>query len=309
MRAVTIDDFGAEPVVTEVDRPLPRAGELLVRVQAASLNGFDAAVVHGVFKGMMEHTFPVTLGKDFAGTVEAVGEGVDRAVGEQVFGVVAKPVVSDGSFADYVVVSAGYGVASVPEGVDLAQAGALGLAGAAAAGAVDAIGPAKGDTVLVVGATGGVGAYAVQLAAAAGATVIATARPGEEAEFVLGLGAAHTVDWTGDLAAQVRALAPEGVTSAVHLAGDPARAAALVAAGGRLASTLGFGPEQAAGLPVTVTSVTADPGAATLERLAAAVAAGTLRVPVSATCTLGAVPQALATLAAGSLGKLAVVLD
>lgn len=309
MRAVTIDDFGATPAVTEVAQPVPGPGEILVRVRAASLNGFDGAVVYGFLKDMLEHKFPITLGKDFAGTVEAVGEGVERAAGEQVFGVVMKPVVSDGSFGEYVVVGEGYGVAAIPEGVDFAQAGALGLAGTAAADVIDAIAPAEGETVLITGATGGVGAYAIQLAAAAGAAVIATAKPGAETDFVLGLGAAHAVDWTGDLAAQVRALAPEGVTSAVHLAGDAAQLADLVAAGGRLASTLGFGPEQAEGRDLTVTSVMANPVAATLERLAAAVAAGAVRVPIAGTYGLDAVAEAFGAFGAGSLGKIAVSID
>jgi NADPH:quinone reductase len=309
MRAVTIDSFGAAPTLTEVPQPVPGPGEILVRVRAASLNGFDGAVIYGVFKDMLEHKFPVTLGKDFAGTVESVGEGVERAAGDKVFGVVMKPVVSDGSFGEYVVVSEGYGIAAIPEGVDFAQAGALGLAGTAAVNLIDAVAPVAGETVLVVGGTGGVGAYAIQLAAATGATVIATAKPGEEAEFVLGLGAAHAVDYTGDLAAQVRAIAPEGVHSAVHLAGDPTQVADLVVAGGRLASTLGFGPEQTEGREITTTSVMANPDPATLERLADAVAAGTVQVPIGDTYALDAVGQAFGVFGAGSLGKIAITLD
>ncbi|GAB7102510.1 NADP-dependent oxidoreductase [Streptomyces phaeofaciens JCM 4814] len=306
MRAVTIDDFGTTPAVTEVAKPEPGPGEILVKVHASSLNGFDGAVIYGVFKDMLEHKFPVTLGKDFAGTVEAVGEGVTRAAGDRVFGVVMKPVVSEGAFAEYVVVAEGYGVAAVPEGLDLDRAGALGLAGTAAANAVDAIAPKAGDTVLVVGATGGVGAYAVQLAVAAGATVLATAKPGAETEFVGGLGAAHVVDHTGDLAAQVRAIAPNGVTAAVHLAGDPAQLVELLADGGRLASTLGFGPEQAGRGDITVTSVMANPDTATLDRLAAAAATGALRVPIAETYALDSVAQAVGAFGAGTVGKIAV---
>ena len=306
MRAVTIDDFGTTPAVTEVAKPEPGPGEILVKVHASSLNGFDGAVIYGVFKDMLEHKFPVTLGKDFAGTVEAVGEGVTRAAGDRVFGVVMKPVVSEGAFAEYVVVAEGYGVAAVPEGLDLGRAGALGLAGTAAANAVDAIAPKAGDTVLVVGATGGVGAYAVQLAVAAGATVLATAKPGAEAEFVGGLGAAHVVDHTGDLAAQVRAIAPNGVTAAVHLAGDPAQLVELLADGGRLASTLGFGPEQAGRGDITVTSVMANPDTATLDRLAGAAATGALRVPIAQTYALDSVAQAVGAFGAGTVGKIAI---
>lgn len=247
MRAVTIADFGTTPAVTDVAKPAAGPGEILVKVGATSLNGFDGAVVYGVFKDMMEHKFPITLGKDFAGTVEAVGEGVNRAVGDRVFGVVMKPVVQDGAFAEYVVVGEGYGIAALPESVTDAQAGALGLAGSAAAGVIDAIAPQRGEVVLIAGATGGVGAYAVQLAAAAGATVIATARPGKEAEFVTGLGAAHVVDHTGDIDAQVRALAPAGVSAAVHLAGDPGVLAGLLVGGGALPPRSGSGPSRPRG--------------------------------------------------------------
>lgn len=306
MRAVTIEDFGTNPVVTEVDKPVPGPGEILVRVHASSLNGFDGAVLYGFLKDMLEHKFPITLGKDFAGTVEAVGEGVERAAGDRVFGVVMKPVVNEGAFADYVVVGEGYGIAAIPEGLEFADAGVLGLAGTAALNVIDAIAPKSGETVLVVGATGGVGAYAVQLAAATGATVIATAKPGPEADFARDLGATHVVDYTGDLAAQVRAIAPEGVSAAVHLVGDPAAVTDLLASGGRLASTLGFGPEQAEGLDITVTSVMANPDPATLERLADAVVAGAVRVSISDTFALDAVTDAFGTFGAGTIGKIAV---
>jgi NADPH:quinone reductase-like Zn-dependent oxidoreductase len=97
--------------------------------------------------------------------------------------------------------------------------------------------------VLIVGATGGVGAVAIQLAKAAGATVIATAAGPEQVEFVQGLGADETVDHTGDLAAAVRAVRPDGVDCVIHLAGDAGPLGDLLAAGGRIASTLGAGPD------------------------------------------------------------------
>jgi tetratricopeptide (TPR) repeat protein len=98
--------------------------------------------------------------------------------------------------------------ALVPVGLDLAVAGALGLAGAAALSAIDAVAPLPGQTLLVSGATGGVGAFAVQLAAAQGAYVIATARPGEDEAYLRDLGAHHTVDFTGDVVSRGGRLAP-----------------------------------------------------------------------------------------------------
>jgi len=307
MRAMAFTDFGAAPALTDLPVPEPGPGEVLVRVHASSVNGFDLGVLGGFLKGAYEYEFPVVLGKDFAGVVTAVGEGVTQAVGGEVFGVVMRPTLGQGGFAEYVAVPAEYGIASIPDGLGHAQAGALGLAGTAALNAVEAVAPAAGETVLISGATGGVGAYAIQLASARGATVIATARPGTETEFVTGLGAAHSVDHT-DLAAQVRVHAPKGVDAALHLAGDGAVVAALLAQGGRLASTLHYAPDELAERDIKVTTVMADPSRATLTRLVTDVTAGRLRVPLGTAYPLSAVPQAIADFTGGTLGKLGITI-
>jgi NADPH:quinone reductase-like Zn-dependent oxidoreductase len=310
VHAIAIDDFGAAPALRDLPKPEPGPGEVLVRVQASSINGFDLAVAGGRLKGMMEHRFPVVLGKDFAGTVAAAGEGVTRfAVGDPVFGTVMKPQLGDGAFGQYVLVDEGFGITHRPAGLDLAVAGALGLTGTAALTAVNAVDPAAGETVLVSGASGGVGSHAVQLTAARGAEVIATARPGQEADLVGALGAAHAVDYTGDVPAAVRSLRPDGVHAVVHLAGDGLQLAELLVSGGRIASTLGLGPDQLADRDVRATAVMAAPDPATLDRLAAEVAAGRLRVPITRTYRLAEVPQALADFGAGAVGKLAVIVD
>jgi NADPH:quinone reductase-like Zn-dependent oxidoreductase len=279
-------------------------GEVMVHVRASSINGFDAAVAAGMLKGMMEHRFPVVLGKDFAGVVEALGEGASAfALGDEVFGVVMKPYLGDGGLGEFVVVGEQYRIAHVPAGLELQAAGALGLAGAAARDVMDAAALATGELVLIAGATGGVGAIALQYAVAAGAAVIATARPGAEDDFVRGLGATHVVDYAGDLAAQVRAIAPAGLPAIVHLAGDAAQLAGLLATGGRIVSTLGFGPDQ----QPAATAVMASPTTATLERLAADAASGRLRVPITHTYRLEETPQALADFGGAHHGKLGVV--
>ena len=306
MKAIAIDDYGAQPTLHDLSAPGPGEGELLVRVRASSVNGFDVAVAGGYLKGMMEHRFPVVLGKDFAGTVEAAGPGAGSlGAGDTVLGVVMKPVLGDGAFGEYVTAPAAY-AARVPDGLDLAVAGTLGLAGAAALNAVDAIDPRPGETVLVSGATGGVGAFAVQLAAARGAHVIATAQPGEDEAYLRSLGAHDTVDYTGDVPAAVAALRPDGIHAVVHLAGDGLELADLLVAGGRLASTLGLGGDQFEGRAVQATSVMALPGTQALERLAAEVLAGRLTVPIQQTYPLEEVPRALADFAAGTRGKLAI---
>ena len=194
----------------------------------------------------------------------------------------------------------------IPDGVDLAATGVLGLAGAAAIQAVDAIARISGETVLVSGATGGVGAYAIQLVAARGATVVATAKSGEDTDFVRSLGASHTVDYTGDLAAQVRAIRTDGVDAVLHFAGDGAQLGELLMPGGWLASTLIMSLEQ---LPVPnakVSPIFAVSDAATLDRLAIEVSAGRLRTPIQQTYALEQVGEAFAAFGAGTRGKLAM---
>lgn len=309
MRAIILPD--AESALTLGNLPIPEIGanEALVRVHAASLNGFDLFVAAGYLKGMMEHRYPAVVGKDFAGTVTAVGPNVSRfSVGDQVFGVVSKPFVGDGSYGEYIAIPEDSTITHVPAGLDLLTVGALGLAGTAALMTVEAVAPTTGESVLVSGATGGVGAFAVQLAAARGAEVIATAQPGEEADFVRSLGATHVVDYTGDLVAAVRIIRPQGVDAVVHLAGDALQLADLLVAGGRIASLLGISPEQLGDRPVTATTVMADATAARLDYLAAEVVAGRLRVPVQRTYTLEEVPQALADFGAGKLGKLGIAI-
>jgi len=308
MRASVLPDFERQPTLADIPAPEAKPGEVLVRVHAASVNGIDLSVASGRLRGMLEYDFPVVLGKDFAGTVEAVGAGVTGFdAGERVFGVVSDPSpLSSRSFAEYLAVPAGPNLTRVPEGVDFAAAGVLGLAGSAALQAVDAVDPAAGETVLVSGATGGVGAYVVQLAAARGATVIATAQPGDEEDFVRDLGASHAVDYTGDVAAQVQEIRPGGVEAVLHFAGDGAALGELLVEGGRLASTLIMSPDQ---LPVpnaSVSGVFANPDAATLDRLADEVAASRLETPIQQTYALDRVGEAFAAFAAGTRGKLAV---
>src|SRR5215211_5130871 len=130
MRAIALTDFGSTPELVDLHVPDPAEGEVRVRVHAASVNGFDLSVANGYLKDMMEHRFPVVLGKDFAGVVDALGPGVsDYRVGDRVFGVVTKPYLGDGSFAEYVTVATEVGLAKLPDGVDFVTGAALGLAG------------------------------------------------------------------------------------------------------------------------------------------------------------------------------------
>ncbi|MCU1676038.1 MAG: Alcohol dehydrogenase GroES domain protein [Frankiales bacterium] len=306
MRAFAVMERGAAPVVVDVPDVQPAAGQIRVAVHAASINGVDAAVAGGYVWDYLPHTFPVVLGKDFAGTVDAVGSGVtDVHVGDDVTGVNTASSLGPGSIGEFLTVDAA-SVTRLPSGVTFEQAAAVGLAGVTAWDAVEAMAVTDIDMVLVSGATGGVGSYAVQLAHARGARVIATARAGAATEFARSLGAQEVVDHTGDLTAAVREVAPDGVTKVLHTAGDVAALAALLTPGGQLASLIGATAEQAARDDITVTPVM---GAFTPEKLAtllAQVNAGGLTVPVAATYELADAAAALTRFASGKLGKIVV---
>jgi NADPH2:quinone reductase len=310
MRAVGLESF--EEGVKVLDLPKPQAGpdDVLVKISHSSVNGFDVSVASGMAKNYMEHRFPVVLGKDFAGTVEDVGNGVTSAsTGDGVFGVLMSQHVGPGTFAEYAVIPEAIGLATVPSGLDLAMAGALGLAGTAAYMTVNAVSPSAEETILIGGATGGVGAKAIQLALLKGARVIATARQGEEAKFVSELGAQHTVDYTGDVAAQVREIVPQGVDAAIHLAGDGVALAELVKSGGRFASTMGVGEEQLAGKDLQVTAIMAMPTREILDELAQHAVAGNLRVPVQRFYSLEEAPQAMEDFTQGAIGKYGIRIE
>ena len=305
MRAVVIDEFNTDPRVRKLPSPDAGDGEIVVDVDYSSVNGMDLFTCNGMVQHMMPYQFPITLGRDFAGTVSAVGAGVSGlAVGDPVFGMLVTAHLHGGTFAERASVPA-YCAAKRPHGLDPEDAGALGLAGGAARASVDALGLCPGETVLICGATGGVGAFAIQMAKRRGETVVATARP-EQADFVERFGADEIVDYSSDLAGELRALHPDGVDCIIHLAGDGIALADLIVPGGRLVSTLGVGPEAVAGHDVRATPVMTIPSLGLLEGLANEVVQGDLRVPITHRYSLDEAAQAIRDFGASALGKLGV---
>ncbi len=308
MKAYAVTARDTHPAPLDLPYPDPAAGEVLVEVEAASVNGFDVSVAAGYVFDMLPHEFPVVLGRDFVGTVSAVGEGVENVqVGDRVAGVIPGVDLGPrtGAFADQVAVTA-TAVTTVPASVGVEDAAVIGLAGIAAHDAVEALDVQPGEIMLVSGATGGVGSVAVQLARAAGATVIATARPGQEDEYVRSLGAAHAVDYTGDVATAVREHAPSGVDKVLQAAGDATTLGQVVRAGGTVATTLGATAEQLGRDDVTVAGIMAAATADKLARLLDLVAQGNLRVNVEARVPLDRTHEALALFADGTLGKVLI---
>src|SRR5215204_5899684 len=305
MKAVTLDAFDTPPALRDdVPAPAPAAHEVLVRVRASSANPADNGIAAGMLKQMgVEYEFPVILGRDYAGVIEQVGPEVTRyTVGDEVFGFLlhANPTVRDGSWAELIAVPQDMFIGRAPQGLDLATAGAAPLAGIAAIMAIDALDLVEGDTVLIVGATGGVGTLAVQLAA--GATVAAPALPEDEA-YLRELGVSDLLPRSGDLAAAARERHPDGFDAVLDLVNyAPDVPAALAKEGGRVAS-----PTGAAGEGPGRTMIMAAPTTENLERLARLLADGTLRVPIQTTHELAQAPDALAALPTTHMrGKVAI---
>jgi NADPH:quinone reductase-like Zn-dependent oxidoreductase len=311
MRALNVQAAGEQPQVSDLPIPEITDGHVLIKVKAAGLNGLDSALASGMMAAMMPHEYPLVLGRDAAGVVEAVGAGVDDVtVGDEVFGhVLFAPPFKAGTLAEYALLPAAT-VSPKPAQLDDITAAALPLAGAAAVASVEAIDPQPGQTVLVTGASGGVGSFALQLLAARGATVLATGT-GDDAARLTELGAASVIDYTATpVAEQVLAAHPDGVDALIDLVSRTADSLPLTAVrkGGKIASTLGAASEEtlaAAGL--TGSNIMASPVRDVTVPLAEQAAAGTLKVDVTTVLPLDQAADGLATIAcAQARGKIVI---
>ena len=307
-RTVVYEKFGGPEVLELRDVPEPHAGrgEVRVRVAAAALNPMDwllssvpeVATRFGV-------TVPSGFGHDFAGVVDEVGEEVTRfAVGDRVFGGALGRAV-----ADFVVVNTASQspdqLFPTPAGISDEVASTIPVAGMTAAAALSAIDVHSGDTVLIGGASGGVGIYAVQLAKLAGAAVIGTASESTFG-FLRQLGA-EPVAYGDGMADRVRALAPNGVTAAADLVGTETVEAALkLGVLPERISTIAAGPNPPKGVHATGGS-DAKPDA--LKRITDAILAGKITVPIAATFPIEQICEAV-TLQAGRHvhGKVVIIL-
>jgi NADPH:quinone reductase-like Zn-dependent oxidoreductase len=308
MRAVRSHETGAPDVlrVEEVERPVPGAGEVLVRVAGAGVNPADNGMRAGALP--IPITLPHVPGYDVSGTVEALGADVDAlAVGDAVVGFL--PMSGDGAAAEFVVAPAEVLVAA-PSGIPLADAAALPSVGLTAWQALFEIaGLEAGQRVLIVGAGGTVGGYAVQLAKRAGAEVIATASPRSRAS-VLAAGADQVIDHTESA---VRDAVTGQVDVLLNLAPiDPEEFEALVALvrdGGVVVSTTAWMPApDDADRDVRSAVVFVRSDAAQLAELVGLVDSGELRIEVAERVPLSGLRSVHERIAAGTLrGKVVVV--
>ena len=287
VRAVYLESFGGPDVLRVGERPTPLVGPdtVLVRVQAAGVNPVDWKIREGHLQGAFPHVLPVVPGWDVAG--------------DDVIGYVRKDVVSEDTYAELVSASERH-LALRPPSVDVVQAGALPLAGLTALQSLDAVRVGAGDTVLVHAAAGGVGAFAVQLAAARGARVIGTASERNH-DFLRSLGA-EPVLYGERLVDAVQALAPDGVDAAVDYVGGEAiaQSAKLVRDPARSASNVDPAVAESGGTYCFVR-----PDALQLAQLVAMVDEGSLRVHVQQAFPLEQVADAHRLLEQGHVrGKL-----
>jgi enoyl reductase len=202
-KAVVFESYGGPEVLRVVDQPVPRPGpgQVRVAVRAAGVQPADALLRSGRFAQWSPATFPQRLGNEFAGVVDALGEGVtDWAVGDEVIG-----WVTPSAYAEHLLANHDEMVAK-PAAVPWPEAGVLSASGQTAASVLTQLGVGPGDVVLIHAAAGGVGSYAVQLAAARGATVVGTASEHNHG-YLRSLGAIPVAYGTG-LASRVRAVVP-----------------------------------------------------------------------------------------------------
>ncbi|MEU3370594.1 NADP-dependent oxidoreductase [Streptomyces sp. NPDC006711] len=290
-RAVRYERFGSPEVLEVQEIPEPHAApdEVRVRVTAAGLNPMDWQIAaQPDMAARFGITLPAGFGSDFAGVVDEVGaDATGFATGDRVFG-----AAIGRSVADFVLVKTPTATLwPTPGNIGDAVASTLPVSGLTAAAALAAIGLRSGDTVLIGGAAGGVGIFAVQLAKLAGARVLGTASEGTFG-FLRGLGAIPVAYGPG-LADRVRALAPEGITAATDLFGREAAETALkLGVVPERISVVADGPAPPPGVRMAG-ALDAAPG--TLKGIADAIHSGEITVPIAATFTVERIREAVMT--------------
>ena len=305
--------YGGPEVLSVIDEPTqgPGPGEVRIEVRAAGVNPVDYKSYSGAF-GTDPARLPIRLGAEAAGVVTAVGPDAAGPAGPVAVGDEVIAFRASGAYAAELLAPA-QAVVPKPAALDWAQASGLMLTGATAWHALTVTDVHEGDTVLINGASGGVGVMAVQLAVARGASVVATASPARHA-FLRELGTTPVAYGPG-LAGRVRAAAPDGVTAALDLIGtDEAMevSLALVPDRARVVTIAAFAKGLEAGIKVIGGAPGADPGteirdAARLD-LARLAGQGKLKVFVTQTFPLTEAAAAHRAIMTGhATGKIALL--
>lgn len=289
MRAVYYRQFGEIAVLETGDLPVPelKEGEVLVRVKAAAINPVDAGVRKGMLASFIPVAFPAIPGWDVAGVIEERGFAARRfAVGDEVYAYARRPVVQWGSFAEYIVLPESY-LALKPKNISWEEAAGIPLVGLTAYQSLfDVGGLQEGQTVLILGASGGVGSLGIQLAKNRGAKAIGVASARNH-DYMVQLGAIGSVDYNStQLAEDVKKLAPGGVDLIFDCASGDTLNNSLPALkpGGRIVSILNRGTDLDQSIDFHYVFV--EPNSSQLDELARLADTGELKVNVSATYKL-----------------------
>lgn len=297
MRAVRYDQFGGPDVlrVVDVDAPHAAAGTIRIKVSAAGVNGVDWKIRSGHMREVFDVPLPAGTGIDAAGVVDEVGEGVDGVqVGDAVFGSGSETLAEHAVLREWAI---------MPEGLPFDEAAGYPIPVETAIRILDQVGVQPGETLLVSGASGGVGSAVLQLARERGITVIGTASERNH-EYLRAFGAAPTTYGEG-LVERVARLAPQGVDAALDIAGSGVipECIALTGEPSKVLSIADFGA------PAHGAQVSGQSGdrAAALREAARLYAEGRFRLPVDRTFGLAEAAEAHAWSAAGHAAGRVVV--
>jgi NADPH:quinone reductase-like Zn-dependent oxidoreductase len=309
MRAAAIERFGSPEVlaVISVSVPVLDPGEVLIAIDTAGVGSWDADIREG-WSPSGKSRFPLILGSDGSGKIAAVGSRVRRFhPGDKVYAY-SFDNPKGGFYAEYAAVAANQ-VALLPKRLAMVEAGAVPTTGLTALqGIDDALGVKSGDSVLITGASGGVGTLAVQFAKLRGARVLAVASGDDGVALARRLGAAEAIDGRReDICAAARRFAPGGVDSALVLAASESveQCADAIRPSGHLAYPNGVEPAPKKRHGIGVTSYDAAAGVKEFARLDRAITAARVVVPIAASYSLEQADRAHQRLASGHvLGKI-----
>ncbi|PIQ22746.1 MAG: zinc-binding oxidoreductase [Cytophagales bacterium CG18_big_fil_WC_8_21_14_2_50_42_9] len=289
MNAAYYEEFGGWDKVKTGTLPIPelQEGEVLIKIKAAGVNPVDAAVREGYLKDFIPVSFPAIPGWDVAGVIEERSYSARRFnVGDEVYAYARRPTVQQGTFAEYLVIPESY-IALKPKNLSFAEAAGIPLVGLTAYQSIFDAGQLKeNQSILILGASGGVGSLGIQLAKNAGAVVIGVASEKNHA-FMQELGADHTIDYHNNhIGEAAKKIFPDGVDLIFDCASGETFSQSLSAlkTGGKLVSILNHGQDLDSNIHFQYVFV--EPNSRELAILAELAEAGKLKVHVSKTYSL-----------------------
>lgn len=298
MKASYYNEFGELDNITtgELDKPNPGEGEVLIRIKAAGVNPVDAFATQGMLKDAIPSEFPAIPGWDVAGVVEERGHSARRFnEGDEVYAYARRPVIQHGTFAEYIALPESY-LAKRPQKISMEEAGGIPLVGLTAYQAIFDAGKMKeGQTLLILGASGGVGTLAIQLAKAHSIKVIGVASKANH-EYMKELGADATIDYkdnhVGEAVAEIE---PNGVDMIFHCSRGEALSQVMetgvLKENGHLISITNSNPEISD--DINFQYVFVEPNAVQLQHIQELADDGKIKVHVSKTYKLEEAEQAL----------------